>query len=102
MLIGAYTYAIFTIPVAQRLSVYQYYNGGLVQFSLPVLAAIALAGLFAAFRLPDRAAGAAVEKLDYLAIATLGFAEIIRAIFQWDKIGVLTNGSNLLRAVSDV
>ena len=36
-------------------------------------------------------------KSDYLAIATLGFAEIIRAIFQWDKLGVVTNGSNLLR-----
>ena len=36
-------------------------------------------------------------KSDYLAIATLGFAEIIRAVFQWDKLGPLTNGSNLLR-----
>ena len=26
-------------------------------------------------------------KSDYLAIATLGFAEIIRAIFQWDALG---------------
>ena len=97
MLIGAYTYAIFTIPVAQRLSVYQYYNGGLIQFSLPVLVAILLAGLFAA--LFAFLVGLPVLRLksDYLAIATLGFAEIIRAIFQWDKIGVLTNGSNLLR-----
>ena len=37
-------------------------------------------------------------KSDYLAIATLGFAEIIRAVFQWDKLGPLTNGSNLLRS----
>jgi len=44
MLIGAYTYAVFTIPVAQRMSVYQYYNGGVIQFTLPVLVAIALAG----------------------------------------------------------
>lgn len=36
-------------------------------------------------------------KSDYLAIATLGFAEIIRAFFQWDKLGKITNGSNLLR-----
>lgn len=36
-------------------------------------------------------------KSDYLAIATLGFAEIIRAVFQWDKLGPITNGSNLLR-----
>ena len=35
-------------------------------------------------------------KSDYLAIATLGFAEIIRAIFQWDKLGAITNGSNML------
>ena len=34
---------------------------------------------------------------DYLAIATLGFAEIIRAFFQWDGLGPITNGSNLLR-----
>ena len=97
MLIGAYTYAIFTIPVASRLSVYQYYNGGLVQFALPVLVAIVLAGVFAA--LFAFLIGLPVLRLksDYLAIATLGFAEIIRAIFQWDKIGVLTNGSNLLR-----
>ncbi|MBQ9010670.1 MAG: branched-chain amino acid ABC transporter permease, partial [Clostridia bacterium] len=36
-------------------------------------------------------------KSDYLAVATLGFAEIIRAVFQWDKLGPLTNGSNMLR-----
>ncbi len=36
-------------------------------------------------------------KSDYLAIATLGFAEIIRAIFQWSGLGTITNGSNLLR-----
>ena len=97
MLIGSYTYAILTIPVAQRLSVYQYFDGGLVQFSLPVLVAILLAGVMAA--LFAFLIGLPVLRLksDYLAIATLGFAEIIRAIFQWDKIGFLTNGSNLLR-----
>ena len=97
MLIGAYTYAVFTIPVAQRMSVYQYYNGGIIQFTLPVLVAIALAGVFAA--LFAFLIGLPVLRLksDYLAIATLGFAEIIRAIFQWDKLGVVTNGSNLLR-----
>jgi len=36
-------------------------------------------------------------KSDYLAIATLGFAEILRSIFQWDKLGPITNGSNMLR-----
>jgi branched-chain amino acid transport system permease protein len=36
-------------------------------------------------------------KSDYLAIATLGFAEIIRAVFQWGKLGPVTNGSNPLK-----
>ncbi len=97
MLLGAYTYAIFTIPVAARMQVYQYFNGGIIQFTLPVFLAMILAGLVAAgfaFLI-----GLPVLKLksDYLAIATLGFAEIMRALFQWDKIGVITNGSNLLR-----
>ena len=45
MLIGAYTYSILTIPLSQRAAVYQYYDGGLVQFSLPIIPALILAGL---------------------------------------------------------
>lgn len=97
MLLGAYTYGILTIPTEMRASVYQYFDGGIVQFAIPVpLALIAggvVAGIFAYL------IGLPVLRLksDYLAIATLGFAEIIRAVFQWDKLGPLTNGSNLLR-----
>ncbi len=97
MLLGAYTYAIFTIPMEQRAVVYQYYDGGIIQFSVPVIVGIVLAGIVAAIF--AYLIGLPVLKLksDYLAIATLGFAEIIRALFQWDKLGGLTNGSNLLR-----
>lgn len=97
MLIGAYTYGILTIPVAQRAIVYQYYDGGLVQFALPIVPALILAGLVAA--LFALLIGLPVLRLksDYLAIATLGFAEIMRSIFQWDKLGPITNGSNMLR-----
>lgn len=97
MLVGAYTYAILTIPVDRRPSVYQYFDGGIVQFQAPMFAGILAAGLVAA--LIALLIGLPVLKLksDYLAIATLGFAEIIRAIIQWDKLGPLTNGSNLLR-----
>ena len=97
MLIGAYTYAIFTIPVEYRDAVYQYFGGGIVQFSIPVIPALILAGLVAA--LFAFLIGLPVLRLksDYLAIATLGFAEIIRAFFQWDTLGPVTNGSNLLR-----
>ena len=97
MLVGAYSYAILTIPMAKRAAVYQYYNGGWVQFTIGVLPALLVAGVVAA--LFAALIGMPVLRLkgDYLAIATLGFAEIIRAIVQWDAIGPLTNGSNLLK-----
>ena len=97
MLIGAYTYAILTIPVESRAVVYQYYDGGLIQFAMPVIPALILAGLMAAAFAFLIGLPVLRLKSDYLAIATLGFAEIIRAIFQWDKLGAVTNGSNLLR-----
>ncbi len=97
MLIGAYTYAIFTIETATRSQVYQYYAGGLVQFTLPTLVSIVLAGLAAAFFAFLIGLPVLRLKSDYLAIATLGFAEIIRAVFQYDGLGPITNGSNLLR-----
>ena len=97
MLLGAYTYGIFTIPVADRASVYQYFDGGLVQFTLPIPIALILAGLVAAAFAFLIGLPVLRLKSDYLAIATLGFAEIIRAIFQWNVLGPITNGSNLLR-----
>ena len=97
MLIGAYTYGILTIPVEQRMNVYQYYDGGIVQFALPVVPALIIAGLVAAVFAFLIGLPVLRLKSDYLAIATLGFAEIMRTIFQWDKLGFLTNGSNLLR-----
>ena len=97
MLVGAYTYAIFTIPPESRAQVYQYYNGGLINFALPVVPALLLAGLAAAFFAFLVGLPVLRLKSDYLAIATLGFAEIIRAVFQYDGLGPITNGSNLLR-----
>ena len=97
MLIGAYTYAILTIPVESRAVVYQYYDGGLIQFAMPVIPALILAGLMAAAFAFLIGLPVLRLKSDYLAIATLGFAEIIRSIFQWDKLGAVTNGSNMLR-----
>ena len=97
MLLGAYTYGIFTIPVAARAQVYQYFDGGLIQFTLPVFVALILAGIVAALFAFLIGLPVLHLKSDYLAIATLGFSEIVRALFQWDKIGAVTNGSNLLR-----
>lgn len=98
MLLGAYTYAIFTIPVESRASVYQYYDGGMIQFSIPWPVALLLAGLVAAGFAYLIGLPVLRLKSDYLAIATLGFAEIIRAVFQWDQLGPLTNGSNVLKS----
>lgn len=113
MLIGAYAYAIFSIPADQHEAVYQYFDGGIVRFSIPELLGQALGtnlGSFLGAILCILIAGLAAAALaaligipvlrlksDYLAIATLGFAEIIRAVFQWDGLGIVTNGSNLLR-----
>ncbi|HHU23214.1 MAG TPA: branched-chain amino acid ABC transporter permease [Clostridiales bacterium] len=97
MLIGAYCYAIFTIPVQHRDAVYQYFDGGLIQFTVPVVVALIMAGLAAAIFAALIGLPVLRLKSDYLAIATLGFAEIIRAIFQWDALGPLTNASNVLR-----
>ena len=111
MLLGAYTYAILTIPNADRESVYYLYGGSAVNFSLPdllgggtvglilgVLLALILAGVVAA--VVAWLIGLPVLRLksDYLAIATLGFAEIIRAVFQWDALGPVTNGANALKS----
>ena len=112
MLIGAYTYAIFTLPSAARDTIYQYYDAvirvsfpemlggalGPVGTVLGVLLAILLAGLLAA--LVAYLIGLPVLRLksDYLAIATLGFAEVIRAVLQWGKLGPVTNGSNPLKS----
>ena len=97
MLVGAYTYAIFTIPLAKRVAVYQYYAGGCVGVELNFVIALILAGVVAALFAALIGFPVLRLKSDYLAIATLGFAEIIRAIIQWDALGPITNGSNLLK-----
>ena len=96
MLIGGYTYAIFSLSNEARETVYQYFDCA-IGITLGVVPSLILAGLVAA--LFAFLIGLPVLRLksDYLAIATLGFAEIIRAVFQWQKLGPVTNGSNMLK-----
>ena len=119
MLLGAYTYAILTVPMDVKDTVYYLYGGSAVRFSLPdifrallgstgvggavslvlgVLLAIILAGCVAAVFAYFIGLPVLRLKSDYLAIATLGFAEIIRAIFQWQKLGPVTNGANMIKS----
>ena len=119
MLLGAYTYAILTVPLSVKDQVYYLYGGSAVKFSLPdlfgsifgtsgvggavslvlaVLLALILAGLVAAGFAYLIGLPVLRLKSDYLAIATLGFAEILRAIFQWQKLGPVTNGANMIKS----
>ena len=96
MLLGAYTYGVLTMTNDARTIVY-YLTGYAVKFTLPWWLGMILAGAVAAFF--AFLIGLPVLKLksDYLAIATLGFAEIVRAFAQWDKLAPVTNGSIQLR-----
>lgn len=101
MAIGAYTVAIFTIPVDVRPSVY-YINGIsdlIANIQLPFWVALILGGLLAA--LVAALIGIPVLRLksDYLAIATLGFAEIIRALLACPQMDQITNGSYGLKNI---
>ena len=118
MLLGAYTYAILTVPVDQKDTVYYLFGGSAVKFSLQdtfallfgsagvggavsmvlgVLVGLVLAGLVAAGFAYLIGLPVLRLKSDYLAIATLGFAEILRAVFQWQPLGPITNGANMLK-----
>ena len=119
MLLGAYTYAILTVPMAAKDQVYYLYGGSAVNFSLvdmfqgifgtagfggwlalicAVLVGILAAGLVAAAFAALIGLPVLRLKSDYLAIATLGFAEILRAIFQWQTLGPITNGANMIKS----
>ena len=118
MLLGAYTFAIFNVPRAAKDQVYYLYGGSAVKYSLmdlfqslfgstgaggavamvcAVLVGLLLAGLVAALFAALIGLPVLRLKSDYLAIATLGFAEILRAVFQWQTLGPITNGANMIK-----
>ncbi len=92
MAIGAYTVAIFTVPVEVREAIFYVtpMNDFLIGIQLPFFGALILGGLLAA--LLAISIGLPVLRLrsDYLAIATLGVSEIIRIVF--NNITSITNG----------
>ena len=105
MLLGAYTYAILTVPMAAKEQVYYLYGGSAVKFSLVDL----FQGIFGAAGAGGAVAlilavlvgilcAGLVAALFAAAIGTLGFAEILRALFQWQTLGPITNGANMLKS----
>lgn len=131
MLLGAYTFAILTTPISLKVptdGIFYKYGGSVVHFSLQetfgalfgnegvggaislvlgVLTALIIAGAVAALFAYFIGLPVLRLKSDYLAIATLGFAEIIRTIFQCEVLqlpgggeivlGKLTNGANMIK-----
>ena len=93
MAIGAYMVGIFTVPVELRADVFYAIpmNPHLVNVYMPLWMALILGGVLAAF--VAGIIGTPVLRLrgDYLAIATLGFSEIIRIIIT--NATSITNGA---------
>ena len=96
MLLGAYTFGVLTMTNEARESVYETVGGSLLSFTLPWWLGLICAGALAA--LCAFLIGLPVLKLksDYLAIATLGFAEIVKTLITWKKLDRITLGSNQL------
>ncbi|HCX62165.1 MAG TPA: branched-chain amino acid ABC transporter permease [Clostridiales bacterium] len=99
MAIGAYTVAIFTVPLESRASIFYVVpqNPMLAGIQIPFVLALILGGLLAA--LVAILIGIPVLRLksDYLAIATLGFSEIIRIVFTNAK--TITNGALGIKSI---
>ncbi len=95
MAIGAYVTAILTIPVESRPSVY-YVDGispVIANLEVPFFVALLIGGLAAAVIAALIGIPVLRLKSDYLAIATLGFSEIIRALISAPQFNRITNGS---------
>lgn len=103
MAIGAYTFSILAIPVASRPSVYYAtgINPVIAGAELPIPLAMIAGGLMAALFAAIIGFPILRLKSDYLAIATLGFSEIIRAIIASPQMNTITNGSFGLKKIPE-
>ncbi len=99
MALGAYMVGIFTVPVDVRPMIFflEPMHPAIANIELPFVVALLLGGVVAAF--VAFLIGAPVLRLkdDYLAIATLGFSEIIRIILTNTQ--NITNGSLGIKAI---
>jgi len=102
MAIGAYSVGIFTLPLAQRAQVFymQPMNPLISWIHMPLIAAMIVGGLLAAAA--AFLVGFPVLRLkgDYLAIATLGFSEIIRIVLT--NAQSFTNGALGIKSIPPI
>lgn len=102
MAIGAYTVAIFTVPLEYRASIFYVVpqNPVLAQIHMPFFAALFLGGILAAVVAILIGIPVLRLKSDYLAIATLGFSEIIRIVFT--NLKTITNGALGIKSIPTI
>ena len=102
MAIGAYTVALFTVPINYRATIFYAVpqNPLFAKIQLPFVVALILGGLLAA--LLSILIGIPVLRLksDYLAIATLGFSEIIRIVLT--NVKTITNGALGIKSIPEM
>jgi len=93
MAIGAYTVAIFTVPLEARAMIFYLkpMNAFLSGIHLPFIPALLLGGVIAAIIAGLVCSPVLRLRGDYLAIATLGLSEIIRIVFT--NAQTITNGA---------
>ena len=95
MCLGAYVTGVLTMPVEIRDQVYYLYGMApwLHDLHLGLIPALVISGTVGAILAFLVGWPVLRLKSDYLAIATLGFSEIVRAVLGWDGLGSITNAS---------
>lgn len=102
MAIGAYSVAIFTVPVAMRPTIFymEPMAPAIANVQLPFVAALLLGGVLSAVMAFFIGAPCLRLRGDYLAIATLGFSEIIRIVFTNTQ--SVTNGALGIKGIPTI
>lgn len=95
MCLGAYVTGVLTMPVEIRDQVFYLYGiaGWLHDIRMPLIPALLVSGVIGSVLAFLVGWPVLRLKSDYLAIATLGFSEIVRAVCGWEGLGSITNAS---------
>ena len=95
MTLGAYTFAVLTIPVNSKAGVYYLFGvtDVLKNVELPWFVALIIAGAVSALFAFLIGMPMLRLKSDYFAITTLGFAEVVRIVVASKPMNRITNGS---------